>query len=142
MIGKILSHFCMLSVAQIAVGHEYLNATNSWVVLQGFDWNAIGNRGSLYSTLASQAGAIHSAGFDAVWMPPPSQSVDKEGYLPQEWYKLESESNQLSAVSAIKSTGMSPIADVVVNHRTAPSVNSCTGKYIVFKNPDMVSYTA
>ena len=118
---------------------QLLNSTNNWVILQGFDWNALSNRGSLYSQLQSQASSIGAAGFNAVWFPPPSQSVDKEGYLPQEWYHLESESNQINAVNAVKSSGMSPLADVVVNHRTAPSVDSCTGKYTVFKNPDMVS---
>jgi len=109
----------------------------SWVIIQGFDWSSLSSRSSLYSKLASSASAISKAGINAVWFPPPSQSVDLQGYLPQEWYKLEAESNQLSAISSVKSSGMSAIADVVVNHRTAPAKDACLNQYTAFKNPDM-----
>jgi alpha-amylase len=112
-------------------------ATNTWVILQAFDWAALSNRGALYTTINSQSSALQSAGFNAVWFPPPSISADKEGYLPGEWYKLESETNQINAINSIKGKGMSPIADVVVNHRTAAYVDSCTTKYTSFINPTM-----
>jgi len=86
------------------------------------------------------APSLSSAGINAVWFPPPSQSVDKEGYLPQQWYLLESESNLKSAISKVTSSGMAAIADVVVNHRTAPSIDSCTGHYTSFSNPTMGSW--
>ena len=132
-----LSHMIYMSTLGMSLA-QGLNSTSSWVILQGFDWDALGNRGNLYSQLQGAASSIGEAGFNAIWFPPPSQSVDKEGYLPQEWYTLESESNQMNAVASVKSSGMSPLADVVVNHRTAPYIDSCTGKYTVFKNPDMV----
>lgn len=125
----------ILSVACAHATNTTSKGSDGWVLLQGFDWSAISNRGSLYSTLKSQASFISSSGFDGVWFPPPSTSVDKEGYLPQEWYQLESESNQLAAISAVKSSGMAAIADVVVNHRTAPYKDSCTGQYTAFANP-------
>jgi alpha-amylase len=112
-------------------------ATNSWILLQAFDWAALSNRGSLYSTINSQASSFSSAGFNAIWFPPPSISADKEGYLPGEWYKLESETNQLNAIKTVNSKGMVSLADVVVNHRTAAYVDSCTGKYTSFINPTM-----
>jgi hypothetical protein len=114
-----------------------VSGTNSWVILQAFDWNALSNRGNLYSTISSQAGGYSSAGFNAIWFPPPSTSVDKEGYLPGQWYKLESETNQVNAINSVKNKGMAPLADVVVNHRTATYVDSCTGKYTSFTNPTM-----
>jgi len=119
--------------------HENLNltATNTWILLQAFDWTALSNRGTLYSTISSQSSNFQSAGFNAIWFPPPSISADKEGYLPGEWYKLESETNQITAINNIKNKGMTPIADVVVNHRTAAYVDSCTTKYTSFINPTM-----
>lgn len=83
------------------------------------------------------ASALSSAGINAVWFPPPSQSVDTQGYLPQQWYTLVSESSLKSAISSVTGAGMAAVADVVVNHRTAPKVDSCTGKYTSFENPVM-----
>lgn len=112
-------------------------AVGQWVLLQGFDWAAISDRGSLYSKVTGDAANIASAGINGVWLPPPSQSVDSQGYLPQQWYQLVASTNLASCISALSSRGIAPIADVVINHRTAPSVDSCTGKYTAFKNPDM-----
>ncbi len=119
----------LTALASIARGQE-LNttvSTNQWVIYQAFDWNAISNRGAVYTEIQSDASALASAGFNAVWFPPPSQSVDAQGYLPQQWYSLVSESNLKSAISAVTGKGMTALADVVVNHRTAPNVDSCTG---------------
>jgi len=63
-----------------------------------------------------------------------------EGYLPQQWYSLVSESNLVTAITKITGLNMEAIADVVINHRTAPSIDSCTGKYTSFSNPDMGSW--
>jgi alpha-amylase len=112
-------------------------AVNSWILLQGFDWASISSRGTLYTKISSGASSISAGKFDAVWFPPPSQSVDAQGYMPEQWYLLESESNLKSAISAVKSYGMQAIADVVVNHRAANNVDSCTGKYTSFLNPVM-----
>jgi alpha-amylase len=120
-----------------AVSAQNLTATNTWVIFQGFDWGAQGNRGYLYTQISGMASSLASAGINAVWFPPPSQSVDAEGYLPQQWYSLVSESNLMSAIGAVHGNGMSAIADVVVNHRTAPYVDSCTGRYTSFYNPSM-----
>jgi alpha-amylase len=129
----------LISVVAIAFAqNNSLNASaNTWIILQGFDWSSLSNRGQLYTKISSSASSIAAAKFDAVWFPPPSQSVDLQGYLPQQWYVLESESNLKAAISSVKGSGLQAIGDVVVNHRTAPTVDSCTGKYTVFKNPDM-----
>jgi alpha-amylase len=112
-------------------------AVNQWVLIQTFDWAALSDRGGLYPKITSDAANIASAGINAAWLPPPSQSVDLQGYLPQQWYSLVSESNLNTCISSLTRYGIAPLADVVVNHRTAPSVDSCTGKYTKFSNPDM-----
>lgn len=115
--------------------------TTSWVIFQGFNWDTLSNRGSLYSELASMAPSLASAGIDAVWFPPVSQSIDPQGYLPQQWYSLVSESNLVSALSAVTGNKMAAIADIVINHRTAPSVDSCTKHYTSFSNPSWGSWS-
>ena len=129
----------LLCYAVLGAAQE-LNATtsvSSWVIIQVFDWAALSDRNSLYSKVAGDAANIGSAGINAAWMPPPSQSVDAQGYLPQQWYQLVGETNLKNAISALSGHGVTPLADVVVNHRTAPKVDSCTGKYTAFSNPDM-----
>ncbi len=140
MFFRVLISFAVILVALSQKDHSDVNSTLSvgqWVLLQGFDWSAISDRGSLYTKVSNDAGNIGSAGINAVWLPPPSQSVDLQGYLPQQWYQLVSSANLASCISALSSRGVAPIADVVINHRTAPNVDSCTGKYTAFKNPDM-----
>ena len=50
-------------------------------------------------------------------------------------YILESQTKLVNALSTVTSTGMAAIADIVINHRTAPTVDSCTKHYTSFANP-------
>jgi hypothetical protein len=59
--------------------------TNNWVIFQSFDWDSLSDRGALYNIINNMASDLSNAGIDAVWFPPPSQSIDKQGYLPQQW---------------------------------------------------------
>ncbi len=91
------------------------------VLLQGFHWQSNGH--SWYRILAEMADRIRSAGFDYVWFPPPSASADAQGYLPTEWYNLNSRyGTQEELKRAIGALGdgerrVAAIVDVVVNHR-------------------------
>jgi len=93
------------------------------IMLQGFHWNAYqGYQGSnWYGALAGAANNIADAGFDMVWFPPPSKSGDNAGYLPNEWYVLNSkygsQGNLQSAIGALHNRGVFCIADIVINHR-------------------------
>ena len=107
------------------------------VAFQGFDWGALSNRAAQYKNIESAAKELAASGIGAVWFPPPSKSVDAQGYMPGQWTELEGDSAQRSAVSAVSAAGIVPVADVVVNHRTAPAKDSCTNDYTAFAEPTM-----
>ena len=58
-----------------------------------------------------------------IWLPPPSQSVAAQGYLPGQLYNLDSKygnKDELKALcAALKEAGIVPLADIVINHRCA-----------------------
>ena len=74
-------------------------------------------------TLREQIPGIAEAGFTAIWLPPPSDAVSAQGYLPRDYYNLnskygtEAELRQLLAV--MHENGVKAIADIVINHRCA-----------------------
>ena len=63
------------------------------------------------------------AGFTAVWLPPPTDSVSDQGYLPRDLYNLNSFYGNVdelrNCVRAMNDLGVTPVADVVINHRCA-----------------------
>ncbi|KAK9829872.1 hypothetical protein WJX72_008358 [[Myrmecia] bisecta] len=93
------------------------------IILQGFNWES--HRMNWYHTLKSQAGQIADAGFSSVWMPPPSDSVSQQGYLPRDLYTLDScygtEADLRDCISTLHENGLKAIADIVINHRCAHS---------------------
>lgn len=92
------------------------------VLLQGFGWHS-SRVGNWYNIIQNVVPDIKAAGFTHVWLPPPSQSVSREGYLPSELYNLNTpygsteELKQLC--TALKDAGVRPVADIVINHRSA-----------------------
>src|SRR5262245_30970687 len=96
------------------------------VLLQGFHWeshrgatDAAGNRKSWYRIVQENAPAIRQAGFSWVWLPPPSDSLAPQGYIPRRWDVLDSafggEAELRAAISALGP--VRAMADVVLNHR-------------------------
>ena len=74
-------------------------------------------------TLKEQIPVIAEAGFTAVWLPPPSDAVSAQGYLPRDYYNLNSkygtEAELRELISVMHENGVKAIADIVINHRCA-----------------------
>ena len=108
------------------------------IMLQAFGWDEgdqpkIKAAGNLYKFIESKASEWKAAGFDMIWMPPPSRSSGGVGYLPTELHNFNSghgtESELRAATAALKANGVYAIADVVANHRSG------TTKWTDFTNP-------
>ncbi len=88
---------------------------------QGFNWES--PKHQWYKTLSSQIRDIAKAGFTTVWLPPPSESVSPQGYLPGDLYKLDSafgtEAELRQLISDMHDNGLKAVADIVINHRCA-----------------------
>lgn len=108
------------------------------IMLQSFGWDEflqpkITAAGNFYKFVQSKAIEWKAAGFDMIWMPPPSRSTGGVGYLPTELFNFNStwgtESDLRAANSALRDVGLHPIADVVANHRNG------TNDWSTFTNP-------
>ena len=74
-------------------------------------------------TLKEQASMIAKAGFTSVWLPPPSDSVSPQGYLPRDLWSLNSaygsEGELRELLRELKDHELKAVADIVINHRCA-----------------------
>lgn len=68
-------------------GHE--------ILCQGFNWESH-KSGRWYHELGEKAKLLSELGFSIVWLPPPTESVSPEGYMPVDLYNLNSRSLSLS----------------------------------------------
>ena len=59
------------------------------ILCQGFNWESH-KSGRWYSELSAKASELSSLGFTVVWLPPPTESVSPEGYMPKDLYNLNS----------------------------------------------------
>jgi alpha-amylase len=103
--------------------------TDGRVMLQGFYWESYrhglqpgyGQR-RWYEIVRQKVGAIAEAGFDLVWLPPPSWAGERSaGYNPKQTFNLSNSYGdalqQRALLVALLQAGVEPVADIVINHR-------------------------
>ncbi len=108
-----------------AVGRRY-HGDGRDVLLQGFHWDShhggVDSRGgkrSWYRIVRENARHIRAAGFTWVWMPPPSDSLAPQGYIPRRWHLFDSALGREAELRAAR-RALAPVramADIVLNHR-------------------------
>lgn len=90
------------------------------VMIQGFHWTSW-KTAPWWNEVGKRAGELSKAGIDLVWLPPSSDSLAPEGYLPRKLELLDSNygtgAQLSSAIRGLHSAGIRVIGDVVVNHR-------------------------
>ncbi|GAB4821757.1 hypothetical protein N2152v2_008803 [Parachlorella kessleri] len=97
--------------------------TGREILLQGFNWESWKN--NWYDTVTQQAQEIADMGFTAVWLPPFTDSVSEQGYMPRDLYclnsKYGSEEQLIRCVKSLQERGIKVLGDAVLNHRCAHS---------------------
>ncbi|GMH36745.1 hypothetical protein BSKO_04618 [Bryopsis sp. KO-2023] len=110
---------------QIHEGEQQACGTGYEILLQGFNWES--HQCGWYQTMMEQAAWISQIGFTMVWLPPPTESVSPQGYLPRDLYNLNSHYGSVeelqSCLSMFQNVGMKVVGDVVLNHRCATYQN-------------------
>ncbi|KAK9165017.1 hypothetical protein Scep_000208 [Stephania cephalantha] len=89
------------------------------ILLQAFNWES--HKHDWWRNLETKVYDIAKSGFTSAWLPPPTHSFSREGYLPQDLYSLNSaygSEHQLKALlQKMKQHKVRPMADIVINHR-------------------------
>ncbi|CAK8540799.1 unnamed protein product [Lathyrus sativus] len=73
--------------------------------------------------MASKAADLSKCGVTAVWLPPPTESVAPQGYMPSDLYNLNSSYGSMEelkhCIEELHSQDLLVLGDVVLNHRCA-----------------------
>lgn len=92
------------------------------ILLQGFNWES-NKSGRWYLELEEKAEELSSLGFTIVWLPPPTESISPEGYMPRDLYNLNSRYGSVDELKALvkkfHKAGLRVLGDAVINHRCA-----------------------
>ncbi|CAJ2656874.1 unnamed protein product [Trifolium pratense] len=96
------------------------------IVCQGFNWES-NKSGRWYMELKEKAEELSSLGFTVIWLPPPTDSVSPEGYMPRDLYNLNSRYGNIEELKDVVKTfhkfGIKVLGDAVLNHRCAQHQN-------------------
>ncbi|XP_044488895.1 alpha-amylase 3, chloroplastic isoform X2 [Mangifera indica] len=97
-------------------------ATGFEILCQGFNWESH-KSGRWYMELKEKAADLSSLGFTVIWLPPPTESVSPEGYMPKDLYNLNCRYGTIDelkdVVNKFHEVGIKVLGDAVLNHRCA-----------------------
>ncbi|XP_031402932.1 alpha-amylase 3, chloroplastic isoform X2 [Punica granatum] len=92
------------------------------ILCQGFNWESH-KSGRWYMELKEKAKQLSSLGFTIIWLPPPTESVSPEGYMPKDLYNLNSRYGTIDElrdlVKNFHEVDIKVLGDAVLNHRCA-----------------------
>eukprot|EP00898_Chlorokybus_atmophyticus_P003727 jgi/Chlat1/4355/Chrsp29S04511 len=95
------------------------------ILFQGFHWDS--HKEGWYGALRGKATDLRLSGFTTVWLPPPTASVSAEGYMPVDYYDLNSRYGSMDQlkilIAELHAAGIQVLGDVVLNHRCASKQN-------------------
>eukprot|EP00929_Paragymnodinium_shiwhaense_P012461 TRINITY_DN11967_c0_g1_i1.p1 TRINITY_DN11967_c0_g1~~TRINITY_DN11967_c0_g1_i1.p1 ORF type:complete len:1741 (-),score=483.75 TRINITY_DN11967_c0_g1_i1:336-5558(-) len=117
------------------------------VMLQGFNWESWkAGKGDWYGTVKSKVKMLSEMGVTDVWLPPCSQSVAPQGYLPSRLFDLDgsaygNEASLADLVETMHEHGMRAVADIVINHRCGDKQDD-QGRWNVFTTGDIMQKRA
>ena len=110
-------------------------ATGREVMLQGFNWES--HKFDWYSLVGERAGEIAETGFTQIWLPPCTDSLAPEGYLPRNLRSLTSkygdEAGLRGLIGTLREKNVLPVLDAVLNHRCATH-QGAGGKWNTWKD--------
>nr|XP_010925057.1 alpha-amylase 3, chloroplastic [Elaeis guineensis] len=118
----------VFGVESLKPGVKLCSGTGSGfeILCQGFNWESH-KSGRWYSELSAKAKELSSLGFTVIWLPPPTESVSPEGYMPKDLYNLNSrygnKEELKDIVKRFHEVGIKVLGDVVLNHRCAHDQN-------------------
>lgn len=91
------------------------------IVFQGFNWESW--RRQWWLEMSAKASDLAKCGITTIWLPPPTQSVAPQGYMPGDLYNLNSAyggSEELKlCINEMHKHKILVLGDVVLNHRCA-----------------------
>jgi alpha-amylase len=96
-------------------------ATGREVMMQGFNWES--HKFDWYKLVGDRAQEISDIGVTQIWLPPCTDSLAPEGYLPRDLSSLNSkygdEQGLRGLIGTLRSKNILPVLDAVLNHRCA-----------------------
>jgi len=125
---------------------EYADPSET-VLLQGFNWEShVAGKGNWYGIVKANAQKLAEVGITDIWLPPPSQSVAPQGYLPSRLFDLDgskygNEASLTDLVETLHDAGIRAIADIVINHRCGDQQDD-QGRWNVFTTGNIMEKRA
>ena len=96
-------------------------ATGREVMMQGFNWES--HKFDWYKLVGDRAQEIADVGITQIWLPPCTDSLAPEGYLPRDLSSLNSkygdEAELRGLIGMLREKNILPVLDAVLNHRCA-----------------------